>query len=270
MDNNTRWEEFNSIIDNKDLDSKEKLLLLILFRYVDNRVGYSYPSLETIKNLMGYSHTRYVIKNINELIQKEYLIKETVKQKNRYYILSKVQNVPNVQNIPNVQNVHDSKVQNVHDSKVQNVPTKRKVKENIKENIYSHWNSKNIINHKSLTSDIEKAIEKAVKKYSEEDIIQAINNYADILSSEFYFSYKWSLRDFLNRNNGISTFMNDGSNKANFDIWKKDGERNANTTRNTFRDRGCFNEGAEDIKIELPKREFRHYTNEELAELGID
>ena len=76
MSENTRWHEFNSIIDNGELDLKEKLLLLILFRYVDSKTGYSHPSLETIKNLMGYSHTRYVIKNTNELIKKGYLRKE--------------------------------------------------------------------------------------------------------------------------------------------------------------------------------------------------
>ena len=140
MSENTRWQEFNSIIDNEELDLKGKLLLLILFRYVDNKTGYSHPSLETIKNLMGYSHTRYVIKNINELIQKEYLIKETVKQRNRYYILSKVQNVPKVQNVHDVQNVPNNKVQKVHNNRVQNVPTKRKGKEN-KENIYSDFDS---------------------------------------------------------------------------------------------------------------------------------
>lgn len=140
----------------------------------------------------------------------------------------------------------------------------------ISNNIYSHWNSKKIIVHKSINKDIEKSIEKALKKYSDKEIVQAIDTYSEILESEFYFNYRWSLIDFLNRKNGISTFTEEGSNKANYESWKREGEKNGNTTRNTFRDRGCFNEGAENIEIELPKREFRHYTNEELAELGID
>ena len=69
---------------------------------------------------------------------------------------------------------------------------------------------------------VEKAIEKALKNYSENDIVQAIDTYSEILESEFYFNYKWSLVDFLNRKNGISTFMEDGSNKANYESWKKD------------------------------------------------
>ena len=100
----------------------------------------------------------------------------------------------------------------------------------ISNNIYSHWNSKKIIVHKSLTKDMEKAIEKVLKNYSENDIVQAIDTYSEILESDFYFNYKWSLVDFLNRKNGISTFMEDGSNKANYDehLVKKSKEINKN------------------------------------------
>lgn len=152
-----------------------------------------------------------------------------------------------------------------------NNTSSRNISKNISiNNIYSHWNSKKIIVHKSLTKDMEKAMEKVLKKYSENEIVQAINIYVEILESDFYFNYKWSLVDFLNRKNGLSTFMEEGSNKANYEVWKKEREHNANSKGNAFRNRGCFNEGAENIKVELPKRELRHYTNEELAALGID
>jgi len=140
----------------------------------------------------------------------------------------------------------------------------------ISNNIYSHWNSKKIIIHKLLTKDMEKAIEKVLKKYSENEIVQAIDTYSEILESDFYFNYKWSLMDFMNRKNGLITFMEDGSNKVNYESWKKECEQNANTSRFTKRDRGVFNKDSENIKIELPEREFKHFTNEELAELGID
>lgn len=148
-------------------------------------------------------------------------------------------------------------------------PIKEKEKEN-DNNIYSYWNSKKIIVHKSINKDIERAIEKVLKKYSEDEIVQAIDNYSEILESDFYFNYKWSLVDFLNRKNGISSFMEEGSNKANYESWKRERENNANTNRFTKRDRGVFNKDSENIKIELPNREHRHYTNEELAALGID
>jgi len=132
-------------------------------------------------------------------------------------------------------------------------PIKEKEKEYI--NIYSHWNRKEIIVHKSLSKDMERSIEKSLKKY---------------LESSYYFNYKWSLTDFLNRKNGIDTFTEEGSNKANYESWKREEKHNANTNRFTKRDRGVFNKDSENIRIELPEREFKHYTNEELAALGID
>ena len=294
-----RWEQFNEIADNTELTGNEKLLMILIFRYYSPKHGYSYPTLETLKEKMGYSHTRYVVKNIKSLVDKGYIRKETVKQNNRYYILatSDVQNIPNVQNVPNVQNIPFDYVQNVPTVNVQNVPTKRKLKENIKENIYSdldnedyvnkineeleedlsnriksnydsgaikkeldslkdkglskldllkelennlkiksietkeekpkdveyifnYWNSKKIIKHKDITPVIKKEVIKVLKKYSAEEVKQAIDLYSEILKSEFYFSYKWSLSDFLKRNNGISTFMEEGTNKVNYEEWK--------------------------------------------------
>nr|WP_243157422.1 helix-turn-helix domain-containing protein [Clostridium perfringens] len=86
--------------------------------------------------------------------------------------------------------------------------------------IFDYWNSKGIIKHKELKEDTKKAIKKAIKNYSINEIKQAIDTYSEILKSEYYFNYKWNLKDFLNRNNAISTFMEDGSNKANYEEWK--------------------------------------------------
>ncbi|MGU8953232.1 hypothetical protein ACV311_13225 [Clostridium perfringens] len=86
--------------------------------------------------------------------------------------------------------------------------------------IFDYWNSKGIIKHKELKEDTKKAIKKSIKNYSINEIKQAIDTYSEILKSEYYFNYKWNLKDFLNRNNAISTFMEDGSNKANYEEWK--------------------------------------------------
>ncbi|XZK13552.1 hypothetical protein ACSXBW_15190 [Clostridium perfringens] len=86
--------------------------------------------------------------------------------------------------------------------------------------IFDYWNSKGIIKHKELKEDTKKAIKKAIKNYSIDEIKQAIDTYSEILKSEYYFNYKWNLKDFLNRNNAISTFIEDGSNRANYEEWK--------------------------------------------------
>lgn len=174
-----RWEQFNEIADNTELTGNEKLLMILIFRYYSPKHGYSYPTIETLKQKMGYSHTRYVVKNIKSLVDKGYIRKETVKQSNRYYILttSDVQNIPRVQNVPNVQSVPFDDVQNVPTAKVQNVPTKRKIKENIKENIYSDL----IKNYpgKKIKAVRDKKLPKILKEYSIEEIERCITRYAE-------------------------------------------------------------------------------------------
>ena len=83
----------------------------------------------------------------------------------------------------------------------------------IRLNIYSHFNSKNIIVHRQLNSKISNAITKALKDYSHEEIINAIDHYAEIYHSDFYYEHKWSLDKFLKQDNGISRFTDEG------DIW---------------------------------------------------
>lgn len=274
-DEKKRWEEFNFIIDSLDLDVKEKGLLLIIFRYINYRTGYADPSRTLIKKLTGIKHNNTLDNLFDSLINKGFLIRESGKGKrSKYFIKVDIKIEPSLINMPStkVEPLVGTEIEPAVGAKVEpQKENKKKIKEN---NIYSHifeyWNSKKIIVHKSLTKDMEKAIEKALKKYSQEKIVQAIEIYNEILESDFYFNYKWSLVDFLNRKNGISSFMEDGSNKANYESWKKERENNANTRRVTKRDRGVFNKDSENIRIELPEREFRHYTNEELEALGID
>lgn len=112
--------------------------------------------------------------------------------------------------------------------KIKSIETKEEKSKDVEE-IFNYWNNKKIIKHKEITPIIKKEIIKILKKYSAEEVKQAIDLYSEILKSEFYFSYKWSLGDFLKRNNGISTFMEEGSNKANYEEWKSKNKLNNDT-----------------------------------------
>ena len=130
--------------------------------------------------------------------------------------------------IENMDNKKDNNLDNNLDNKMDNTSIYNNL--NIKSNniysskdveeIFNYWNNKKIIKHKELKDDTKRAINKAIKNYSIDEIKQAIDIYSEILKSDYYFNYKWSLKDFLNRSNGISTFMEDGSNKANYEEWK--------------------------------------------------
>lgn len=79
-------------------------------------------------------------------------------------------------------------------------------------NIYNYWNEKNIVKHKELTARIDKAITKALKTYSEEEIKKYIDRYDMVIKDEtYFFDYKWTLEEFLTRKDGISSFTDEGS-----------------------------------------------------------
>lgn len=89
-------------------------------------------------------------------------------------------------------------------------------------NIFEYWNNKNIIKHRELTEDISKAIEKSLNSYSEEEIKTYIDRYAKVIGDKDYFwHYKWSLKDFLTRKDGISSFTDEGSKWVNYNEKKK-------------------------------------------------
>lgn len=94
---------------------------------------------------------------------------------------------------------------NTNKNELKNIKNGKKVT-----SIYNHWNKKNIIIHKSIDPFIS-SIQIALKKYSEEDIKTAIENYSYILNSDKYFyKYRFTLNKFLTisaKTNHIEEFL---------------------------------------------------------------
>jgi phage replication O-like protein O len=102
---------------------------------------------------------------------------------------------------------------------VSNPTPKKESKENNKENIYSHsvqrvfsfWNEQRIIIHKAVTDDIGKAIDVSLKRHGVENILLAIKRYSQIYyDPDYFFKYKWTLVNFLNRQRGLPDFLDGG------------------------------------------------------------
>ena len=289
----------NNILDNPILNMKEQSLLIAIISYHNKEKGYAYPNYEQLKLRSKIKDNRTLNKNINSLIEKKFIKKETLKGIGcKYYInlpsgeLHHVENYTTCKNtLPPSGDLHYDLVENstttntntntitntniyspldsktyvneinkeleedllkrikskynkelikeeldkLKDKGLSNLDLLKKLDNNLKskkkeikeecskdiKTIFDCWNSKGIIKHKTLSPVIKKAIEKALKNYKLDQIVQAINTYSEILNSQFYFNYKWSLSDFLNRKNGISTFMEEGSNKINYEEWEK-------------------------------------------------
>lgn len=88
-------------------------------------------------------------------------------------------------------------------------------KEDIYSQIFEHWNSKEIIQHRKLTDKMKTKIKTTLKDYDVETIKEIISTYAEIIHDDkYYFTYKWSLEDFLQR--GLKQFENSDVAKQNF------------------------------------------------------
>jgi len=100
--------------------------------------------------------------------------------------------------------------------------------------IFDLWNTQGIIQHKKLTSEIKRAIEIRLKDYSIDEICQAMKNYAEIVKDEqYYFKYKWTLKDFLKR--GLEKFMDLDVAKQNYKTDDGAGKQKATRQENQSR-----------------------------------
>jgi len=114
---------------------------------------------------------------------------------------------------------------------------KETIKESIKETIYilifNHWNQQGIIIHKELTNDMRSVIARTLRNYSAEEIKVTISNYAEIVTGEqYFFKYKWTLKDFLKR--GIEKFADLEVAKSNFAKEKGGKARNPRDLPKTY------------------------------------
>lgn len=100
---------------------------------------------------------------------------------------------------------------------LQNEPQKNNQHDTPQDRIFMHWNGKGIITHRIMSDKIRRAITDALRNYSEDEIYQAIDNYAIILTDDKYFwSYKWTLQKFLQR--GLDDFLDFNTAAQNYAI----------------------------------------------------
>ena len=96
-------------------------------------------------------------------------------------------------------------------SKNEFLPIKKKKEKNIYSELLSFWNQQKITVHRNLTEDMIKAIDATLKVHTKEEIMQAIARYAKIYhDKDYFFSYNWTLTNFLKQKNALPNFLDDG------------------------------------------------------------
>ncbi|GGJ61791.1 DNA replication protein DnaD [Virgibacillus salexigens] len=82
--------------------------------------------------------------------------------------------------------------------------------------LFDHYISKKIIQHSKITKPIRSAIKARLKDYSYEQLIQVIDNYAQIyFSDNYWFTHKYTLADLM-RDKDVRKFINEADPLQNF------------------------------------------------------
>lgn len=135
----------------------------------------------------------------------------------------------------NINNINNNEI-NTKDKILNNKKEEKEIDPSV-QRIFEWWNVKNIIKHSKLNDVRIKAIKNKLKEYKVDEIENAISNYATVLhDNSYYWNYTWSLEDFLNRKNGFTTFLKEGSNWVNYQ--KQKGEIPRETAYPDFDDVG--------------------------------
>jgi len=78
------------------------------------------------------------------------------------------------------------------------------------QSLLDYWNSKNIVNHDAVRSDLKKAIDKRLKEYTPEQIKLAIDHYKNAVTVDEFWQTRakeWTFALFLSRDNGMPKFL---------------------------------------------------------------
>ena len=59
-----RWEIFHGIIDNENLTTHEKMLTIVIFRFINHKTNMAFPSVETLMKLAGIGNKQTFYKAI--------------------------------------------------------------------------------------------------------------------------------------------------------------------------------------------------------------
>ena len=117
----------------------------------------------------------------------------------------------------------DSNASKVNKSKVKESKLKNKNKEfalGVTE-VFNTWKELlSDVNNARLTKKCVKRILAKIKKWSEDDLVQAIENYNEVYRSDYYYSHNFTLQKFVKQGNAAPRFQPGLDQENDGDIWK--------------------------------------------------
>lgn len=141
---------------------------------------------------------------------------------NRYWVVEDYEkwpvNIPTGGNIPADGNIPTDGVQNIPaDGNTHSLLPNNSLHTKTHIVVFDRWNSKSNLTKCRKADTIISPLNGRLKEYSEQEILEAIDNYSAILESEdHYFTYTWTLQLFLTRKNALPMFVSDAKPGTNF------------------------------------------------------
>jgi len=164
----------------------------------------------------GWSKSK--VRNFLSLLQNDGMINKKTDRKKTTITIVNYSDYQDKQTTDKPQKNHKKTAKEPQKDTNKNEKNDKNVKNNIYSQLFDFWNSQKIIVHKNLTDKMEKAIDKALKTNTEEEVKTAMERFAIMLKDECYkyCNYKWTLDEFLSRDKGYKLFLDDGSKWINY------------------------------------------------------
>lgn len=182
----------NALIENI---SKDEYLL----NKVPELIGSETSAAERMRKMRNRNNVTPLLQNVTQRKRKE--IEKDIYSSSANYNASEIEEV--------LPNENDNSILLATNEKKQ-----QHEKEIIDNNklLFDYWNSKKIVVHKTLNEELNNSISKFLKKHKLAEFKIMVDRYKKVLDDKkYFFSYIWSLKDFLNRKNGAVDFADDGS-----------------------------------------------------------
>lgn len=213
----------NELIDSELLPPHEKVVYITLKRYANSHTGKAFPGMKRIARTTGMSDrkVRSCVRRLEELG----LIKCELRDNNTnlYTILPLKSGLSTSERHSGGAECGSGGGRNVvphppeHGSAKQdliNKTNKEQERAAVFQRLYDLYLSKDIVRHSKPTDGMKRAVNARLKDFTEDELTQAINNYAVVLKGpEYYFKYKYTFSDLM-REKDILRFV-DGADPLN-------------------------------------------------------
>lgn len=195
----------------KDLKANEKLLYGEITS-LTQKSGKCFASNNYFAELYGVAKET-VSGWISSLEKKGYIKRELIYKQGSKEIINRYLTINEYPIDKKINRGIDKKIKD-NITRVNITSNNKKINEKKKEieEVFNYWNSKKIIVHNKITAIIENAINKFIHNNSFELTKLCIDRYSKVLKDDnYFFKYKWTLVDFLNRKAGAVEFLDNGS-----------------------------------------------------------